>query len=60
MDSKFNKGKGKPVKDDTFSDVLGWALSPEPARLSPFRPDQSSAQARASSGLPAVILSKFN
>jgi len=31
--------------------VLGWASSPEPTRLNPFKPNQSLAHARASSGL---------
>ena len=33
------------------SDVLGWASSPEPAELSPFKPKPSLAPMRACNGL---------
>ena len=34
-----------------ISDVLGWASSPEPAELSPFKPKPSLAPMRACNGL---------
>jgi hypothetical protein len=54
-DDPFLITNANPTKSsytlDLPSDVLGWVSSPEPAGPSPFRPDQSPARARASSGL---------
>ena len=39
------------VQRAAFSDVLGWASSPEPAEPSPFKPKPSPAPMRACKGL---------
>jgi hypothetical protein len=44
-------GKYQITMHFVTSDVLGWASSPEPTELSPFKPKPSRALTRACSGL---------
>ena len=39
------------MQDSSHSDVLGWASSPEPAELSPFKPKPDLTLVKAYSGL---------